>query len=201
MTGLTTALRLARDGARAAVLEAGRIGGGVTGHTTGKSSPLQGLVYDELKGKFGSEGAATYAAAQQAGLQRIRDLVAELGIACDLRDQPNYTYAADESQVSDVENEAEAAREAGLPVELVDDVPLPYPVLKAVRLGDSAEFHARKFVLGIAEAFVEAGGEIYEQTPITTLRERGGPALEAEGGMRVQARDVVVATLMPVFDR
>ncbi|MCW2992028.1 MAG: [Fe-S]-binding protein, partial [Solirubrobacterales bacterium] len=140
-------------------------------------------------------------AAQQAGLQRIRDLVAELGIDCDLRDQPNHTYAADDSQRADVEAEAEAAREAGLAVELVDQTALPYAVANAVRLADSAEFHARKFVLGLADAFVAAGGEVYEQTPITTLRERGGPALEAEGGTRIAARDVVVATLMPVFDR
>ena len=201
MAGLTTALLLAREGRSVAVLEAGRIGGGVTGHTTGKVSPLQGTVYEELRGKFGKEGAAVYAAAQQAGLARIRGLVAELGIDCDLRDQPNHTYAADASQVSDVEAEAEAAREAGLPVELVDDLALPYAVEKAVRLGDSAEFHARKFVLGVADALLAAGGSIYEQTPITTLRERGGPSLEAEGGMRVAARDVVVTTLMPVFDR
>ncbi|MFL5846222.1 MAG: FAD-dependent oxidoreductase [Solirubrobacteraceae bacterium] len=201
MAGMTTALLLAREGKSVAVLEAGRIGNGVTGHTTGKISPLQGTAYSELSGKFGSEGAATYAAAQQAGLDRIRSLVSELGIDCDLRDQPNYVYAAEPSEVSDVEQEAQAARDAGLAVELVDETPLPYPVEKAVRLGDSAEFHARKFVLGLADALIAAGGRICEQTPITTLRERGGPALEAEGGMRVQARDVVVTTLMPVFDR
>lgn len=201
MTGLTTALLLAREGKRVAVLEAGRIGGGVTGHTTGKISPLQGIVYDELRGRFGADGAKTYAAAQQSGLELIRALVAELGIDCDLRDRPNMTYAADSSQLSAVRAEAEAAREAGLAVELVDDIDLPYAVLGAVRLQDSAEFHARKFVLGLADALLAAGGEIYEQTPITTLRERGGPALEAEGGMIVRAGDIVVATLMPVFDR
>jgi glycine/D-amino acid oxidase-like deaminating enzyme/nitrite reductase/ring-hydroxylating ferredoxin subunit len=201
MAGMTTALLLARDGAKVAVLEAGRIGGGVTGHTTGKISALQGTVYSELQGKFGTDGAATYAAAQQAGLERIRSLVAELGIDCDLRDRPHTVYAAGLSDVSDVEEEYAAARDAGLAVELVDDVPLPYGVAKAVRLGDSAEFHARKFVLGIADALLAAGGQIYEQTPITTLHERRGPALEAEGGMRVRAKDVVVTTLMPVFDR
>lgn len=201
MTGIVTALLLAQDGAKVAVLEAGRIGGGVTGHTTGKITPLHGLVYDELRGKFGREGAALYAEAQEAGLARIRALVAELGIDCDLRDQPAYTYAADESQVADVEAEAEAAREAGLAAELVDDVPLPYEVAKAVRLDGGAEFHARKFVLGVADALVAAGGQIYEQTPVTTLRERGGPSLETEGGASVRARHVVVATLMPVFDR
>ena len=200
-TGILTALLLAQEGRDVAVLEAGRIGGGTTGHTSAKITPLHGLVYDELTSKFGRSGAATYAAAQQRGLELIRELVAEHGIDCDLRTQAAYTYAADPDQVSGVEQEAEAAREAGLEAELVGDVPLPYAVERAVRLADGADFHARKFVLGAADAFIAAGGRIFEQTPIVTLRERGGPHMETEGGMRVQAQHVVVATLMPVFDR
>jgi glycine/D-amino acid oxidase-like deaminating enzyme/nitrite reductase/ring-hydroxylating ferredoxin subunit len=201
ITGIVTALLLAKEGRDVAVLEAGRIGGGTTGHTTGKITALHGLVYDELTSKFGRSGAATYAAAQERGLQIVRELVAEHGIDCDLRDQAAYTYAADAEQVSDVEQEAAAAREAGLAAELVADVPLPYPVEKAVRLSGGADFHARKFVLGAADALLAAGGAIFEQTPIVTLRERGGPCLETEGGLMVKAQHIVVATLMPVFDR
>lgn len=200
-TGITTALLLAKEGRSVAVVEAGRIGGGTTGHTTGKVTPLHGLVYDELRSRFGIQGAAAYAAAQQAGLGLVRALVAEHGIDCDLREQAAYTYAADADQVPDVEKEAEAARDVELAAELVDDVTLPYPVEKAVRLGGGADFHARKFVLGAGEALLTAGGQVFEQTPVVTLREKGGPCLETEGGMRIRAEHVVVATLMPVFDR
>jgi len=201
MAGLTAALLMARDGARVAVLEAGRIGNGTTGHTTAKITPLQGTVYSELRRRFGAGGAATYAAAQNAGLARIRSMVAELGIDCDLRDQPTYTYAAEASEVAAVHEEAAAAAAAGLDAAFVDDVPLPYPTHGAVRASEGAEFHPRKYVLGIAAALLEAGGEIYEQTPVTTLRERGGPCVVAQGGAAVTAAHVVVTTLMPVFDR
>ena len=199
--GITTALLLAREGLKVTVLEAGRIGNGTTGHTSAKISPLQGTVYSELRQKFGAEGAATYAAAQLAGLARVRALVAELGIDCDLRDQFTSTYAADASELDTVREEAEAAAEAGLDAAFVEELPLPSPVAGAVRAAEGAEFHPRKYVLGVADALLAAGGEIYEQTPITTLRERGGPHLESEGGMRVAAKHVIVTTLMPVFDR
>ena len=44
IAGLTTALRLKRDGARVAVLEAATVGSGATGNNTGKVSALQGTT-------------------------------------------------------------------------------------------------------------------------------------------------------------
>jgi len=57
IAGLTAALLLKRGGAQVAVIEAGRVGTGVTGHTTGKVSSLHRLVYTELLKGFGEEGA------------------------------------------------------------------------------------------------------------------------------------------------
>jgi glycine/D-amino acid oxidase-like deaminating enzyme len=49
MAGLCIALVLHEHGARVAVVEAGRIGGGVTEGTTAKVTALHGLVYDRLQ--------------------------------------------------------------------------------------------------------------------------------------------------------
>src|SRR5215218_10682624 len=57
MVGVTTALLLRRQGARVTVLEAGRVCGGVTGHTTAKLSSLHGLSYATIAGKHGEEAA------------------------------------------------------------------------------------------------------------------------------------------------
>ena len=54
IAGLTAALLLKRAGARVVVLEAARVGTGVTGHTTGKVSSLQGLIYSQLSRSFGN---------------------------------------------------------------------------------------------------------------------------------------------------
>src|SRR4051794_30973072 len=64
VAGLTTALMLSRDGARVAVLEAARVGSGVTGCTTAKVSALQATIYSTIQQrKNGKQAAAIYAEA------------------------------------------------------------------------------------------------------------------------------------------
>src|SRR5262245_44938276 len=60
IVGLTVALALKRAGRTVAVLEAARVGTGVTGHTTGKVTSLHRLAYRDLQRDFGEEGARSY---------------------------------------------------------------------------------------------------------------------------------------------
>src|SRR4051812_1982744 len=124
IAGLTTALLLKQDGARVAVIEAERVGQGVTGTNTAKVSALQQTVYSQIRGRHGTEGLQAYGAASLAGVGEVERLARELKIDCGLERAPAFTYAAKQSEMSSVEQEAEACREAGLRVELVDDVDL-----------------------------------------------------------------------------
>src|SRR3954466_7417083 len=76
ITGLTTALLLKRGGARVAVVEAERVGHGVTGNTTAKVSALQSTIYSTIGRRHGSEAAAAYAEASSAGVEEVARLVA-----------------------------------------------------------------------------------------------------------------------------
>jgi glycine/D-amino acid oxidase-like deaminating enzyme/nitrite reductase/ring-hydroxylating ferredoxin subunit len=200
ITGITTALLLKRGGARVAVLEAGRVCGGTTGYTTAKVTSLHGTAYSELVRGFGEGGARAYAQANEAGLALIAELVRELGIDCDLRRKPNYTYATSPDGVREVEREAEAARAAGLPVTITDGLDLPFAVPVAVGLADQAEFHPRKYVLGLAEQVAGDGSHVFEQTTVTAV-EQGPPSRVSANGHTVTAGAVVVATGMPILDR
>jgi glycine/D-amino acid oxidase-like deaminating enzyme len=201
IAGLTAALALARDGARVTVLEAGRVGGGVTGHTTAKLQSLHTLVYDELTSKHGPDAAATYATAQQDAIALVRRLVEELGIDCDARTRTAYVYVTDPTEASSIAKETEAARASGLPVRTAGpDIGLPYSITAAVALDEQLELHPRKYLLGLAAAIESLGGTIHERTPVTRLSERGGPVVHA-GDLKVKADTVVVASHMPIFDR
>ncbi len=120
IAGVTTALMLAEAGADVVLLEAGRVGHGVTGHTTAKVSSQHGLIYDTLRSRFGAETARAYGAANQTALEWIARRVQDGGIDCDLRRRAAYAYAATSDDRSAVEAEAEAAREAGLPARFVE---------------------------------------------------------------------------------
>src|SRR5690242_1194360 len=57
MAGLSTAWELVQQGRKVAVLEAGRLAAGVTGHTTAKLTALHTLTYDDLRRTRGPTGA------------------------------------------------------------------------------------------------------------------------------------------------
>lgn len=113
IAGLTTALLLKQSGLRVAVLEAGAVCSATTGHTTAKVSTRHGLIYDALSSSFGIDGARAYAQANLAALGLIEELVREHEIDCDWERRAAYAYTEDDSHVAQIEQEVEAAREAG----------------------------------------------------------------------------------------
>src|SRR5690606_35922436 len=118
IVGLTTALLLKRSGARVAVVEAARVGRGVTGHSTAKVSALQSTMLGRMARTRGDAVAHEYARLNAAAVEFVAATVAEAGIDCDLQRRTAYTAASTESALSDVHREVDLAPAAGLPAEL-----------------------------------------------------------------------------------
>ena len=85
VAGLTAALALKRAGHTVAVIEAARVGTGVTGHTTGKVTSLHRLAYTELARNHGMDTARIYGQANQGAIEHIQRVVAAEGIDCGFR--------------------------------------------------------------------------------------------------------------------
>ena len=99
-----------------------------------------------------------------------------------------------------MEAEVRAAREAGLPAEFTEDVPLPFPTAGAIRLDDQAEFHPVKYLRALVGAFLAAGGSVFEHSRATAATQ-GSPCTVSAGAGEVRADDVVLATHAPFLDR
>lgn len=201
IAGLSVAAELRRTGRSVAVLEAHRIAAGVTGATTAKVSVLHGARYHRLDEKLGPEVAETYATGQTTAMEHVAETVARLGVDCELERQPAYCWAETPEDAEMLRKEADAARRAGLPATFTQDTGLPFPVTGAVRVEDQLVFHPRKYLRAVAEEYVAAGGRIYENTRVSHLDEGDPHVLATRAGHRVRARDVVVATHYPIFDR
>jgi glycine/D-amino acid oxidase-like deaminating enzyme/nitrite reductase/ring-hydroxylating ferredoxin subunit len=202
IVGVTAALELAKAGADVVLLEARRVGSGASGYNTGKVSSLNGLIYQQLVKRFGTETAAAYGTAAEAGLGWVAANVERFGIDCDFRRKQNFTYTESERGRETIVAEAEAAREAGLSAELVGEVnELPFSVTAAVRFDDQAEFHPLRYLHGIAAAAVTAGCAIHEHSRAVGVSEGSPCRIETEGGATLYADRVVVATHLPVLDR
>ncbi|HEY0638102.1 MAG TPA: FAD-dependent oxidoreductase [Pseudonocardiaceae bacterium] len=201
IAGLCTAWELSRTGRSVAVLEAGRIAAAVTGHTTAKVSALHTMVYSKLRGSLGREAARSYALSQSAAVEHVVATAAELGIECELERQPSFTYMESQDRFEELRAEAEAAAEAGLPATLVWRTDLPFPVAGAVRVDNQAQFHPRRYLLGLTDDLVARGGQVFENTRVLDLHEGEPHRLVLEGGGEVTARYVVIATHYPILDR
>lgn len=200
IAGLSAAWELARTGLSVIVLEADRLAGGVTGHTTGKLTALHTSVYETLRTKHGEHAARDYADSQSAAMRHVSEAAAELGVDCELESRPALTYCERPDGVEALRAEAEAARSAGLIASFVTETGLPFPVAGAVRVEDQAQFHPLKYLRGLVDDIVARGGRIHEGTRVTGL-DAGDPCrLTTEAGQAVSARHVVVATHHPVFD-
>jgi len=193
IVGITTALALQEAGADVVLLDAGRLGHGVSGHTTAKVSSQHGMIYARLRARFGADGARTYARSNEGALAWIADRVHRDAIDCDFRRRESYAYVTFAGSRSLAEDEASAARAAGLPATLVESAPLPYPVEAAVRFDDQAEFHVRRYLLALIEALRRAGGRIYEHSRAVEVDTDESCVVKTPGG-RVTAGQVVVAT-------
>ena len=200
IAGLTTAYRLAGAGRSVVVLEAARVGGGVSGHTTAKVSAQHALKYGRLTAWQGRETARTYGRSQLDALEWIATTSAELGIDCSFERQDSFVYTTERRKVGTLQREADVAREAGLPASFVPEIDLPVESAGAVRFTGQAQFHPRRWLLGLADAIEGQGGVVVEHTPVIKIEERSVPIVHTERG-RVRARDVVVATHYPIFDR
>lgn len=200
VAGIMSAYYLKEAGLKVALLESRRILEGVTGHTTAKITALHGLIYDHLIAVFGRERARQYAEANQAAIEEVAALVDRLQIDCDFSRQPFHSFAETQEHLHKIEKETNAARTLGLPATFVDSIPLPLEVKGAVRLDNQAQFHPLKFLRAIAATIPDNGSYVFEETRALDI-EDGEPCVVLTNQGKIKARDVVVATNYPFFDK
>jgi glycine/D-amino acid oxidase-like deaminating enzyme/nitrite reductase/ring-hydroxylating ferredoxin subunit len=201
IAGLTTAYLLARAGRAVTVVEADRIAAGVSGYTTAKVTAQHNLVYADLAKRHGEEAARLYAESQSAALAWIRLTVAQEKVDCELEEVPSLVWTEVLDDVESVNEEVEAARKAGLPMEHVTTSGLPWTIRAGALLPGQAQFHPRRYLLALADAVVAAGGRIVEGTRALDVGTDGERHVVETDRGELRATDVVVATHYPFLDR
>ncbi len=188
MAGLLCAHQLKAAGVSCVVAEAKTIAGGVTKNTTAKITSQHGLIYRKLVDRFGLEKAGLYLQANEEALRAYEALCQHIG--CNFTRQDNFIYSADDR--GNLESELSALIQLHYPAELVNDVPLPFPTVGAVKFPRQAQFHPLKFLSAIAKDLT-----IYEHTPVRELKP--GCAVTDQG--TITAKRIIVATHFPFLNK
>ena len=199
ITGLVTALLLARSGRNVAVIEAREVGAVTTGNTTGKVSLLQGTRLSHILERQSERVAQAYVEANREGQAWLLRFCEEHGV--DFQRRPAITYAADQAGLGSARDEHEAAQRLGLDVTWRRDLGVPFPHTGGTVLDDQAQLDAMDVCEALVREVRREGG-----TVVTGRRVVGAPladpsAVDLDDGTRVRAENVVLATGVPVLDR
>ena len=197
ITGITAAVLLKRAGKTVALLESKRIVHGATGYTTAKVTSGHGLGYTKIKQAFGEDGTRVYAEANQAGLERIARFVEEDGIDCDFERKDNYAYADDEQQAKQVEQEVESPNPRTACFVVRDT---PRPSRSPPRYAETSPSSTAQVPPRPRRTIPGDGSHVFESSRVLSVKNGGQCEVVAQQG-RVRARDVVVATHLPILDR
>ncbi|MGV0811150.1 FAD-dependent oxidoreductase [Mycolicibacterium boenickei] len=204
ITGLVTAVLLARAGKDVLVLEARTAGAGATGNTTAKISLLQGTRMTDIVAKHSAKVARQYAEGNREGQQWLIDYCESRGIG--LQHEDAYTYAQSPDGVARANSELEACRTAGLDVEWVDEADVPFPFYGGVRLAEQAQFDPMPLLDSLIAELTERDGRLAEGTRVQSVSHDGARLklrVQTHTGSEVEVvtDQCVLATGVPILDR
>ncbi|MCM3588213.1 FAD-dependent oxidoreductase [Mesobacillus maritimus] len=201
MTGITSAYLLAKEGKKVALIEAGRVLTGTTGHTTAKVTAQHGIIYDELISHFGKEKTQAYYQANNEALQFIKNLVKEQQIDCDFSEQDAYIYTNSDQEMQKLISEYDAYEKLGIKdIGYLKSIEIPVEHKAAIVMRNQAQFHPLKYLKHLVEEFTKMGGQIYENTTAVDIEEGDEPRITTRSGHKVGCQHMIVSTHYPFYD-
>lgn len=197
ITGLTLGLILREAGKRCLILEANAIGFGTTSGTSAHLNTVLDTPYPDIISKFGEDNARLVADAAHGAIGIIDAHINRYNIDCDFRYCSGFMLAETEQEEQELEAMYKALEKVGIPVNYASDSPVPLPFRKSIEFKGQARFHPLRYLAGLANAFLAAGGVIKEGF-LAEKTERKGDALHVYAGNETfTCQQMVYATHIP----
>lgn len=188
IAGILTAYFLQQNDVPYILVEKGKICSGNTQNTTAKITVQHGFIYDKILQSAGREKAEMYFKANQAALEKYKELCRN--IDCDFEEKDNYVYSAD--KIKKIKNELYALDKIGCNAEYAENLPLPTETVGAVCIKNQAQYNPLKFSGEITKNL-----NIYENTFVSEMI---GNTAKTKNG-KIEAKQVVVATHFPFINK
>lgn len=198
ITGVTLAWLLASQGRAVTLLEAGTLGSGTTGHSTGNLYETLSHGLSEIAVAWDREMARTVLERRREAIAFVERIAAgahEVGFQrCDL-----VRYAQSAQHQEAIQHEGRALADAGAVVRWLPDVALghhlPPAAGAALVLPGQAQFQPQAWLRHLARQAAKAGARLHEHSPVVELDTSVRIAHTPRGNVRAQ--EIVMATHTP----
>lgn len=197
ITGLSTAIKLQREGKMCVLLEAHEIGFGTSGGTTAHLNTILDTPYYQIKNHFGEANAKKIAKLTKDAIDLIDSNIQEYSIDCGFSRKPAYLFSQDKDQSIELEKIIMGTQEVGIDIQHSTSLPVPIPFESAAVASDQAQIHATKYLHGIAYGFEKAGGIIIQNCRVKELVNSDDQTVVNTSKGKIKTQYVVYATHIP----
>lgn len=201
IAGLTTAYLLQQEGYEVCLLERALLTHGQSGRSTAHLTTVLDRRYSELIELHGADNALLIAESHREAINLIEKIVRTEKINCGMRRTTGYLFADREENLKILKKEYAAAQRAGVSVYLAERAPFThFNTGPALAFPQQMQLDPVCYLQTLAEIILKNGGNIFTNSPVERI-ESGIPAkIHVNGGHRVTAASVVIATHTPIND-
>lgn len=200
ITGLSCGYYLSKKGLNVTILDRFDIGTRASGNTTAKITYQHNLIYDYLINSKSEKFALAYLDSNKKAISNIKSIINEEQIDCDFEIESNYVYTTKQEELPKIHKEIEALHTLGEEVEFVTQSELPFKIAGALKNKNQAQFHPRKYMLGLANCILRNGGNIYTNTTVTDIKRENSNYLINASDYAIQAKYVIIASHFPFIN-
>ena len=198
ITGLCTAVMLARAGRKVAVVEARTPGAVTTGHSTAKVSLLQGNRLGTIAKHHPTSLVRAYVDSNRDGQDWLLEFCRASRVPVEHRTAYSFATTAKATRVLDAE--LAAGRSAGLPLERLSSLDVPFANAGAVALAEQFQVNPMEVVAALVAELRRRRIPLYQGVTVTDVHSAEICMVETSAG-RIGAHAVVLATGVPFLDR
>ena len=199
ITGISCCYQLMNTNKKIALVEANKIGSGITSRTTGKLTFLQDGIYSSIKNSSNIDNAKLYYEAQMDAIGIVKDIVKKEKIDCNLEKNSSYLFCCDDSKIKSIKNEKKILEDFGCKVEEIDNLPDGNECCYGIKVEDTYCFHPLKYLVGLEKKLLDSGIKIYEDTRIYSINNFNNYYICKSDRYSIHAKEVVLALHYPYF--
>ena len=193
ITGLSTLFELHNSNLKTILVERNLCGHGVTIRSTAKITYLQEQIYMNIR-KSSIEHASEYLKSQIEGVQRLKDIITENRIDCNLKKMASYIFTNEEKNLPKLESEYDflTRNQVKAHKTKLDEV----NNILALKVDDTYTFHPLKYINHLKNMMKDS---IYENSKVEAIDKKDGYYYSKVNGHIIKSKYVVLATHYPYF--
>ena len=198
IAGINIAYKLHENNLNFIVLEKNKICNKTTKYSTAKITAQHGLIYYNIKQKYGLSIARKYLNSNLKAIEEYKKIISNENIDCDFETCDSVIFTQDINKKKDIEKEYNCLKSIGYTnVEILDNETILPNIKYSIKFKNQAKFNPVKYIYALSNLFDK---RIYEYTNVKSIKRDGNKYIIYANNSKIICNKVILCTHFPIKD-